>query len=786
MKTKLVLFLWMFLGVADMAAAHDSPVAVEKQLTAVAELIARVTPSVSERFRLRLIPAIGGKDVFEIESKDGYICLSGNNGVSLASAYNYYLREYCGCLYSLWGDQMKLPKVLPDVPIRVRKECERELRHFFNYCTFNYSGSWWDWNDWEKIIDYLAMNGINMPLNIVGVESVWYHTLRELGFTDLEARAYLPAPVYLNWQWMGNIEGAGGPLPKSWIDKHEELGRKIMEREQALGMTPIVHGFSGVVPRMFKEKFPQANIGLKPGWGRDSFIGTATLDPMDSLFPKVARVYLKQLIKRIGTNHYYITDPFHESRPPVEGDQYLKDVAKAIDDILLEVDPKSIWVTQDWSLYPQIIQSIDKDRLIIMSLNGKKCNTYKDWGYKFLIGQLNNFGGQTFIHGPLHRESGNVFAQMRSVTSNCVGSGMWMEDIESSAANYQMMLDLNWESGAIDLKDWFAKYSRARYGGSSTWVDKANDEMMNAAYKKGGRNFSSMIAARPAVFAINSGPSGTMSIPGGMDKYVNAWRFLLEEKDRFAESEGYRYDVVDYGRQVLSFLAQYYQRDIVIYLYHKDIANFRIAKKRFLDLFDDMDRLLATNEHFMFGKWIADARSWASTKEEADHYAKYAAILPTLWGQDNWKCIRPNWYGYAWREWSGLVGSFYKHRWEYFWNEVEKDLLKGNIYQDCIRDKWGRPEYRGDRVLSDLADWEWNYAEHLPQLASTPIGDPVQVAFEIFTKYKSQLLSLPAKGPEFGKLYKAATVDKKQVQIPMEENIEAAVSQQPYITQPSL
>lgn len=783
MKTKSVVLLWIFINISSVLVGQESTVPVQKQLESIKQLMMRVTPSISKKFQLQLIPSANGKDVFEIESRDGFICLSGNNGISLASAYNYYLRNYCHCLYSLWGDQMKLPAQLPNVPVKIRKENERKLRHFFNYCTFNYSGSWWDWDDWEKIIDYLAMNGINMPLNIVGVESVWYHTLLELGLTDLDARSYLSAPVYLNWQWMGNLEGVGGPLSKSWIDKHEKLGRRIMEREQALGMTPIVHGFSGVVPRMFKDKYPQANIELKPGWGRDSFKGTAMLDPMDSLFSKVARIYLKQLIKRIGTNHYYIIDPFHESHPPVKGDQYLKDVAKAINQILQDIDPKSIWVTQDWSLYPQIIQSIDKDKLIIMSLNGKKCNTYKDWGYKFLIGQLNNFGGQTFIHGPLHREKNNTFMEMRATTDNCIGSGMWMEDIESSAANYQMMLDLNWEKGAIDLSSWFAEYAHARYGAPSSWVNKANEELINSAYKRGGRNYSSMIAARPAVFAINSGPSGTMTIPGGIDKYVNAWRFLLEEKEHFMDSKGYQYDIVDLGRQVLSYLAQYYQRDIVIYLYQKDIQNFRKAKVRFLELFDDMDRLLATNEHFMFGKWIADARSWATSKEEADYYAKYATILPTLWGQDNWECPRPNWYGYAWREWSGLVGSFYKYRWSYFWDEVEKDLLKGNIYQDCIRDKWGRPEYRGDKVLSDLADWEWAYAEKLPDMISKPIENPVKVATELFEKYKSHLLSLPTQGPQFKELYKAAIIDNMQVQVPIQDNINKVVTQKPYITE---
>ena len=95
------------------------------------------------------------------------------------------------------------------MPKKVRVVSARKVRHFFNYCTFNYSGTWWDWDDWQRLIDFLAMNGINMPLNVVGVESAWYHTLVELGLSDAEARACLPAPVYLGWQWTGNLAGHG-------------------------------------------------------------------------------------------------------------------------------------------------------------------------------------------------------------------------------------------------------------------------------------------------------------------------------------------------------------------------------------------------------------------------------------------------------------------------------------------------------------------------------------------------------------------------------------------------
>ena len=756
----------------------------DKYILAAKDLIQRVTPSVQNRFVLQIISQENDKDVFELESKDGKIILSGNNGVSLASAFNYYLKEYCHCLYSLWGDQMSPPENLPVVPQKVRKVNDKVFRHFFNYCTTNYSGSWWDWNDWQKIIDFLTMNGINMPLNIIGTEAVWYHTLIEMGLTDLEAQQYLTAPVYLNWQWMGNLEGTGGPLPKSWIDSHEKLGRQIMEREQALGMTPIVHGFSGVVPRIFRQKFPQAKIDMKPEWGRGTFLGTATLDPMDSLFPIVAKKYLNQLIQRIGTSHLYITDPFHESKPPVDGDKYLQDVAKSIDKTLLEVDPKAVWVTQDWTLRPQIIQSIPKDRLIIMSLTGGKCDEYKDWGYRFTVGQLNAFGGETYLHGPLRNEAENNVAQWKAKTPNCVGSGLWMESIEGCPANYHLMLDLNWENGAVDYGKWMKDYTTMRYGGYTGSIAKANKALMESAYNRGEKAFSSVIAARPAVLPVKTGPAQRpFEIAGGLDKYVDAWKYLLDDKDKFAGSKGYQYDVVDVGRQVLSFLAQYYQRDIVIHLYRKDLAKYRESSERFLELIDDLDRLLGTNEHFLFGKWVNDAREWGTNKEESDYYAKYAAIHPTLWGQDNWDYIRPNWMGYAWREWNGLVGTYYKHRWKFFLSAVEKELEKGNIYQDCQRDKWGVPEFRGNKFLIEMASWEWAYGENLPELLVSPKGNPVEVSAELFEKYKKHLSVLPSKGPEFGSLFKEATVNKNRTIIPIEENVKEAVNRNPYISE---
>ena len=43
-----------------------------------------------------------------------------------------------------------------------------EYRYYMNVCTFGYSYVWWGWERWEREIDWMAMNAINIPLAFVG------------------------------------------------------------------------------------------------------------------------------------------------------------------------------------------------------------------------------------------------------------------------------------------------------------------------------------------------------------------------------------------------------------------------------------------------------------------------------------------------------------------------------------------------------------------------------------------------------------------------------------------
>ena len=93
---------------------------------------------------------------------------------------NWYLKYYAGIHLSWNGMTAELPESLPKVSTPVRKETNLSLRYDFNYCTYSYTMAFWDWERWEKEIDWMALHGINLPLAVVGQECVWKNMLEKI------------------------------------------------------------------------------------------------------------------------------------------------------------------------------------------------------------------------------------------------------------------------------------------------------------------------------------------------------------------------------------------------------------------------------------------------------------------------------------------------------------------------------------------------------------------------------------------------------------------------------
>lgn len=707
--------------------------AVFAQTQSSFDLIERITPGYSNQFTIEIIPDNNSnEDYFEIGSKDGKVLLKGNNPVSVATAFNWYLKHYCKCQISWFGDQLNLPKKLVRPTANERKTINGKYRVNFNYCTISYTAPWWDWERWEREIDFMAMNSINTPLQTIGLDAVWYHTLLDMGFTDNEARSFLVTPAHQAWQWMPNIESIGGGLPLSWIESHKDLARKIYARQIELGMQPIQQAFTGYVPKLLKEKYPDAKIAQQPEWY--GFEGVSQLDPLDPLFKTMGAKFMENQKKLFGNYGMYAADPFHESTPPDNSDAYLEKVGTVIYNVIKESDPNAMVAMQSWSIRKPILEQFPKDSIIVLCLNGGR-NDF--WGYNFIAGNLHNFGGRINMHGDLDLVASNQYVNAVNKTPNAIGSGLFMESIVQNPVYYALAYEMPLYEGAIDCKEWLNAYTERAYGAKSESAQKAWYILLESAYGKGtnGVEFSSVIAARPAINVKKSGPNAGFKIPYDEQVLYKAQALLLVDANKLGKSKLYRFDIVDVQRQIMTNLAQRINKAATAAYKAGDLKTFKLHRDRFLELLLDTDKMLASRTEWNFDKWVDDARSWGTTSKEKDQLEEDATSLVTFWGfTEGYNCIQ---FDYSWREWAGLIRRYYYPRWKKLYDVMETSLAKGEPYNDDdAKQNHGREAFRGNEFYSDLADWEIAFSKTpKADINPNPKGDEVKLAKQMFEKY---------------------------------------------------
>ncbi len=709
----------------------------QEDFKAVTGLIERVVPKLAEHIELEPIAKEQGKDVFEIETKGSKIILRGNNGVSLASALYYYLDHYCKCSITSNGTRLNLPNPLPKISKKIHKTTPYKYRYNINYCAFNYSMAWWDWDRWQKEIDWMAMNGINMPLALTGEEAIWQEVYQKLGFSIEDLKNFFTGPAYFAWLWMGNLDGWGGPLPQHWIDSHKELQKKILNYERALGMTPVLPAFTGHVPPSFKDKFPNAKL-KKTNWGwgfKDVYI----LDASDPLFETIGDLFIKIQTKEYGTDHLYSADTFNENIPPTNDSSYLDAMSKKVYNSMAVADPKAIWVMQGWMFsynvrYWQptqiqaLLNAIPNDKMIILDLWSESHPVWNRaeayYGKPWIWNMLQNFGGNVSLFGRMrHVAYDPAIALHDPDAEHLAGIGLTPEGIEQNPALFQLMTDNVWRTEPVKLDKWLHSYALRRYGDTSTLIDQAWQILKNTVYSGGKTEGGpeSIITGRPT-FEKNTAWTNTTLTYDPMD-LVRSWDLFIKSADRFRNSDGFQYDIVDLTRQVLANYATPLQQKFVEAWQERDKKTFDKYSKDFLELIDDMDELLATRKGFLLGPWLANARKWGVTKKESDLYEFNARDLITLWGGKDCPL-----HEYACRQWSGLLKGFYKPRWEKFFQKIDEALKDHTPMNIPKFDK-------------EIKEWEWNWVHthDSDKYPVEPSGHPVKEAQKMYKKYREQI-----------------------------------------------
>ena len=724
-----VILLFVFLSVHVTGFAQlDKP--------AANDFVKRIVPGASDRFVVEEIPSENGMDVFELESRDGKIILYGNKALSIASALNYYLKNYCGNDFGWNGENRKLPGTWPVIKEKIHHITPYTYRYYLNYCTFNYSMSWWDWDRWQKEIDWMALNGINMPLALTGEEAIWRDVYRDMGFNDTDLDGFFSGPAYFSWFWMGNLDGWGGPLPRHWMDSHKELQKKILARERALGMYPVLPAFSGHVPPSFKDKFPAAKL-KKTNWGQ-GFNDVYLLDPVDPMFVEIGKKYLETQTREYGTDHLYSSDTFNENTPPTNDSTFLSGVSKKIFESMTAADPKAVWVMQGWLFFndskfwqqPQIkalLNAVPDDQFIVLDLFSEghpvwnRTNAY--YGKPWIWNMLQNFGGNISLSGRMrHVAADPAIALHDPESKKMVGIGLTPEGIEQNPALYELMLENVWRDNPIDVGPWLKDYAVRRYGKSNAQIDQAWEILLNTAYSAdpGHGGPASIIAGRPT---LNMGYDWRVDTHLTYDpkQLVKAWRLFMQQADELKASDGFQYDLVDITRQVLANYANTIQPKIASAFKQKDFDGFKNYSASFLQLMDDMDELLNTRMDFLLGKWLNEARANGITQPESDLYEINARDLITLWGDKN-----SSLHEYSNRQWAGLIKGFYKPRWEMFFATLNQSLEDNKPFDAAAFE-------------SKVKDWEWAWVNKHDTYPDKVMGKSVEVAEEMFKKYGNEI-----------------------------------------------
>jgi alpha-N-acetylglucosaminidase len=698
---------------------------------AITDLIKRVLKEHAVHFETSFIPQEKGKDVFELESKNGMILLKGSNGLSIASALNYYLQNYAHCDISWNGTNLNLPSPLPVVKEKVHKTTPYQYRYYLNYCTFNYTMSWWNWDRWQWEIDWMALHGVNMPLAITGQNSIWDRVYKGLGLTDKDLSSFFSGPCYFNWFWMGNIDGWGGPLPQSFMKGHEELQKKILERERSLGMTPVLPAFTGHVPPAFKDKFPNAKV-KKTNWDA-GFDDVYILDPGDSMFALIGKRFIEEEVRTFGTDHLYSSDTFNENLPPTNDSLYLHNISKKIYQSMTAADTAAVWVMQGWMFHYQsefwhpaqikaLFTAAPDDKMIVLDLYSENSPQWSKtdgyYGKQWIWCMLLNFGGNISMYGRMNNVANDPANALHNPAArNMVGIGLTPEGIEQNPVMYALMLENVWRDQPINLDTWLKDYTRRRYGKQNTDADLAWDVLRKTVYNggltEGGPE--SILTGRPTFNTFTTRTKTQLDYaPGEM---LPAWDHLQKAADVLKNSDGFRYDMVDVTRQVLANYADSLQQQVAKAYKSNDSVSFKKYNQQFLTLLDDMDRLLATRKDFLLGRWLSDAKAWGTIPAEKALYERNARDLITLWGDKNSPL-----HEYSSRQWAGLLKNFYRARWQQYFTYVGSCMRQQKPVDDTYFDE-------------KMKDWEWKWVNAKELYPVVTQGDAIVLSKALYAKY---------------------------------------------------
>jgi|GEM_PF-34692 len=682
-------------GTGSTARANDVTInGEEKAFEGVRKLALRRAPWLADHLMLTTLDKGAGKERFELSTRDGNVHLAATGANAAAEGLGWYLKYYCHRSMSHMGDNLSPVNPLPVISAPVQIQASADIRYALNYCTYNYSMSFYTWQDWERELDWMALNGVNTMLVANGAEAVWKGVLEKIGYTPKEIDDFITGPAYNAWWLMGNIQGWGGPMPATQIADREAMVQKMLARMRVLGIEPVMPAFFGMVPSTLKNK-TKDHIITQGNWG--AFTRPDILDPTDTAFRRIADLFYAETQRRYGKDiHYFSGDPFHEG-----GITDGVDLGKAganIQGAMQRWYPGAVWVLQGWQQNPrtEMLAGLDKSKVLVQELFGETTNNWEKRkayeGTPFIWCMITNYGERPGLFGKLQRFANEPYrAAHGELGSYLKGVGIMPEGIDNNPVSFDFMLEMGWHQDAVNATEWIKEYTLYRYG-------KYNKDILDAwklflqttysspeGYQEGPPE--NILCARPALEIKSVSSWGTVKKRYDVAAYLQAVRLFARAAPLFKGSETYRIDLINFTRQALANAADTVHNRLVEAYRGKNEQAFSKTTGRFLEMAESAEQLLNMDPYYRLATYRQQALAAGNTPEEKKNNLHNALMLVTYWGENNRK--EDYLHEYAYKEWAGMMSAFYKRRWEMYFAYL-KDQMKGGTPQELDFFGWER------------------------------------------------------------------------------------------------
>lgn len=686
-------------------------------------LIARTTPHLADRFVLETIEQQNGRDLYEIEAADEKIILRASSDSALAAGYYRYLRDFCDMELSPCGNAEVYASGKPrPVKKKVVQTLQYSLRLAMDYDIYAHDAYAWDWDRWERELDYLAMQGVNAVYMPVGQEAVWYYAALDMEIKREDAMVYLSNPCYFPLQLSGKIDSFLPMTDTNYLKAQIALGKQIVTRMREIGIEPILPAFSGHVPKYLKGYFPHAAMYFVTPYAGFPF--TYRVYPDDPLFAKVASALQKRQTDYFGTAKYYMADPFLGVQPRVKDASVLPETGKAILTAIRAVSPDGVWVQHVCDFTPQLVKYVARNDVLLLDPDGAWDNNNVDLPY--IRGIHINDGAHTVLTGDV---SGILQA---AFPEDAAGIGVFSDYSSANPILSACAFIRLTEDACKDAQDAFVHEATRRWGSAEACLCDTAKLLAETCYNADSPAVpvGSIPAARPSTELRHTAPGDTLALHYDNRKLCLALEKMLASEGDY--TDGYVFDVCDVTRQMLSNYARRLYVGVIDGYLNRNGRLFETATNAFLRVLSDMDKLLSTRPEFSLHRHLYTAGSRAEGKTDQQNFELALLASLTLFGpmQD------PISYDLRWKEWSDLTGEYYAKRWHAFFTMLAENFKKRKQISTVCRDaKDGRNPQRGNKFCKELDKLERRWISTCTPKAPAD-EDTLEVAQELLKKYK--------------------------------------------------